>query len=161
MWIISLECVKCVKCFFFYDVFSKWTSCSIGLISGFISGGLCHSVLQCWSVCLMSEWPVLSPVGVVVTGLSEVLWVWVYGVGVSESGCRLLPLRSHTESPDRSTAAGTHRQTHLCRGWVRNFLLALCTSCATRSLNYCSLCFFGYLYINVNIYIFIYTYGHE
>ncbi len=56
--------------FFFFMMFSV----NDQFDSGFISGGFvsfCPSVLICLSdVC---EWPVLSPVGVVVTGLSEVL----------------------------------------------------------------------------------------
>ena len=48
------------------------------------------------------------------TGLPQVLRVRVHGAGLPVPSRGLLPLRPHTEGPDRAAAAGTHWQAHLC-----------------------------------------------
>lgn len=60
-------------------------------------------------------------------GMSKILWIWVHGACVSVSRCGLLPMHTHSEGTDSPSAAGAHRQAHLCCRWVDK------TNCQTAS----------------------------
>lgn len=53
-----------------------------------------------------------------VAGLSEVLWAWVCGAGLSVSSSCLLSLLPNSEGPDCQTSAAAHSQQNLCHRWV-------------------------------------------
>lgn len=54
------------------------------------------------------------------SGLSEILWIWVYGACMSMSCCGLLPMHPNSESSDSPATAGAHRQTYLRSRWDEN-----------------------------------------
>lgn len=60
-------------------------------------------------------------------GMSKILWIWVHGACVSVSRCGLLPMHTHSKGTDSPSAAGAHRQAHLCCRWVDK------TNCRTAS----------------------------
>ena len=51
-------------------------------------------------------------------GLSDILWAWVCGVGLSVPCCGGLSLFTDTESRHCQNAEETHTENHMCHRWV-------------------------------------------